>query len=513
MNLRKRFTQCSMRVATGLPRAFSRFGFSGFTRSTFVAALVIPLLLDAGGWVAPPSNALSAATGMRTAVQATEVPCSVAPSSGPQGATLPVTITLGPHSAVTTLIARFARPEDLQAVTTITFSPSGISPTNAGVQYIGVQQIRYTVTLTIASEAEPGLRDMIVRVQPPGAAPIELSCADALTVQTPEEFIEGLNETFRDEVAGALQQISRQIRRPIRTDNFAALLPQDGTSVIVNAGLTGVENLTLEQLAGGADVLLVFLRLRQDSALPSGFYLIRVSASGGDPDSSWRAQFKNLQGQVVLESEAKVGGGDPAIRQFMCTVGERGELILIDEHDVNKSIRISLPMGTGRPDQRSLPPAGQAIVQAANNFYQAALGYNSSRSNVQRQAIGSRDDMLTVFTVFRGVERLTLEQLARGQDVFFGYFREPLIPAGFYTFRVFQDETGRWWRASNSSRRQIKIEMSARQITNTASQGNLNLRLDVSQDRVRVGLIIPQGPQSIAVTDCGNICCECDNPV
>lgn len=499
MKLQKLFAMLavtSSMVAAGVTRVLSHIAFSRFTRSMPVAVLLILLLSDAGGWFDPPSNVLSAAPGMGAAAQ-TEVPCKVTPPSGPQGATVPVRITLGPHPIVTTLILLFT-PDQLQGISNVNFLPDGVQMALQAVSYVGTDQIIYTGVLTIDSNAPPGVRDLLVSVQPS----VNLSCSRSFRVETPEEFIEGLNETFRAEVAEALQQISRQIRLPIRTNNFAALLSQDGTSVIVNAGLTGVENLTLEQLARGADVLVVFLQLPQDSALPSGFYVVRILQLQGA--AQWRAQFKNLRGQVVLQTEAEVGPGDPAIRQFVCTIGELGELILIDEHDANKSIRISVPIGTGRPDQTPLPAAGQAIVEAAGNFYQAAVGYNSSRSNVQRQVIGTRDDALTVLTVFRGVERLTLEQLARGQDVFFGYFREPLTPAGFYTFHVFQDEAGRWWRVSNSSER--RVQMYAERVSPV---DHLSTIVDMSWDRVRMGVIIPQGPQSLAISDCGY---DCPNP-
>jgi hypothetical protein len=45
------------------------------------------------------------------------------------------------------------------------------------------------------------------------------------------------------------------------------------------------------------------------------------------------------------------------------------------------------------------------------------------------------------------VEELTLDELAKGQDVFFGYFRTPQsseLPTGFYTVRIAQSATGEW---------------------------------------------------------------------
>jgi hypothetical protein len=270
-------------------------------------------------------------------------------------------------------------------------------------------------------------------------------------VETPEQSLEKANQTFRNEVAQALQQIARQARVQIQTDNFVAIPLDDGSSVVVNAGIAGVENLTLEQLARGADVLFVFLRVPQGSGLPSGFYTVRIFRMG----TQWKAQFKNLQGQVVLETDAEVGPGDPGLQRSTLTIeivcrpdGSPPCIPVPDIHWNSGEARVPVPLGTGGPDRTPLPPAGQAIAQATGNFYQAARGIiNTIKTDTFRQVIiGSRDDVLVVHTIFQGVEKLTLEQLAQGQDVFFGYFRTPQasgLPSGFYTVRILQSE-GQW---------------------------------------------------------------------
>jgi hypothetical protein len=133
------------------------------------------------------------------------------------------------------------------------------------------------------------------------------------TIQAPEQQLEQANEAFRDAVASEMQEAARQAGVKIRTDNFVAIPLDDGSSVAVNAGIAGVENLTLEQLAKGADVLFVFLRLPQGSGLPSGFYTVRFFQTPGT--TQWKAQFRNLEGQVALETDAEVGPGDLAQKQ------------------------------------------------------------------------------------------------------------------------------------------------------------------------------------------------------
>jgi hypothetical protein len=420
-------------------------------RRLFVGLLLFIVLLPPDGllWAARSAETFTAAA--TAASLQIDVPCTIEPNSGlivPQGHTIPAVITLGPHSTVALLIVVFGIPDPLRDLTRMTFQPGGIQVALRDVSFIGTEQIRYSTVLTIAPNAAPGVRDLNITIQT--SPPIELFCSRAFTVETPEQSLEKANQTFRNEVAQALQQIARQARVQIRTDNFVAIPLDDGSSVVVNAGIAGVENLTLEQLAQGADVLFTFLRVPQGSGLPSGFYTVRIFRMG----TQWKAQFKNLQGRVALETDAEVGPGDPALQRpsMILTVelqcDENGCVLIIDIHWGKGKARAPVPLGTGGPDRTPLPAAGQAIAQATGNFYQAARGIiNTIKTDTFRQVIiGSRDDVLVVHTIFQGVEKLTLEQLAQGQDVFFGYFRTPQasgLPSGFYTVRILQSE-GQW---------------------------------------------------------------------
>ncbi len=128
-------------------------------------------------------------------------------------------------------------------------------------------------------------------------------------VEIPEQKLEQLNQTFRSAVASAMQEAAGLAKVRLQTDNFTAIVLDDGNSVVMNGVIAGVENLTLEQLAQGADVLFTFLP--QGSALPSGFYIVRFLRR----ETQWKAQFKDLEGKVILEADAEVNEEDPALRQ------------------------------------------------------------------------------------------------------------------------------------------------------------------------------------------------------
>jgi len=163
------------------------------------------------------------------------------------------------------------------------------------------------------------------------------------------------NKAFRDAVASEMQEAARQAGVKIRTDNFVAIPFDDSGTVVVNAMIEGADRLSIEELAKGADVLFVYSGAKLGSAdwrgvpyilVDHGFYVVRVSQNPAS--GQWIAQFKNLQGRVVLETEAIVEKPDSnaAKMQPMCTLGPKGELILFDEHEPFKNITLSVSSKT-----------------------------------------------------------------------------------------------------------------------------------------------------------------------
>jgi hypothetical protein len=278
------------------------------------------------------------------------------------------------------------------------------------------------------------------------------STANMPKARTPEQQLEQANQTFRSTVASAMQEAAKLAGVTITTDNFVAILLDDGSSVVVNAGIAGVENLTLEQLAQGADVLFTFLRLPRSSGLASGFYCVRFFQTPGT--TQWKAQFRNLEGRVALETDAEVGLEDLARKipkltgGFGCDFDEGECWIKIDIRWKNAYAKASVRVGTGGPDPTPLPAAGQVIAQATAKFYEAARGIiNTVKTNTYRQVIiGSRDDNLVVHTARWGNIGSGVD-VAKSHDMFLAYFRTPQssnLPTGFYTVRIAQSATGEW---------------------------------------------------------------------
>jgi len=88
--------------------------------------------------------------------------------------------------------------------------------------------------------------------------------------------------------------------------------------------------------------------------LDPDFYVVRISQNPAS--GQWIAQFGNLQGRVVLETEAIVEKPDSnaAKMQPMCTLGPKGELILFGEHDPFK--KITIPLVSSKGDSSGVRP-------------------------------------------------------------------------------------------------------------------------------------------------------------
>jgi hypothetical protein len=175
------------------------------------------------------------------------------------------------------------------------------------------------------------------------------STANMPEAPTPEQQLEQANQIFRSTVASEMQAAARQAGVKIRTDNFVAIPFDDSSMVFVNAMIEGADRVSIEQLAQGADILFIYSGAKLEHAkerpkreVDPGFYVVRISQNPAS--GQWLAQFKNLQGRVVLETEAIVEKPDSnaAKMQPMCTLGPKGELILFGEHDPFKNITLSV---------------------------------------------------------------------------------------------------------------------------------------------------------------------------
>ena len=137
-------------------------------------------------------------------------------------------------------------------------------------------------------------------------------------------------------------------------------------------------------------------------------------------------------------------------------------------------------------------------MKAAGNFYRQALSViNVSGNNTWpgQVIIGTRDDVLIAHTVLEGVERLTLEDLAKGRDVFVRYYRlsppSPMMPTGFALVHILRNPAGEWRAQLRNLEGQLIADLPA-SVERQTNVDRLSLTLGISAD-LDYGVVLPQG--------------------
>ena len=519
--LSRHLTRPIARILRKVCRSFSPPARGGSAIGSPIVGLMLVLALLPPG-VRPLGVAeVSPAAGKTgAAAQLETIPCSVAPNTGMQATTLSATISLGPHPTVSQLMTTMT-PQQVLAATSMSFSPGGVEVALLQTAFLPTQQVIYTGLITILSDALPGARNLGITIRRAGALPVELMCPLAFTVETPEERLQRANQTFRSEVAAALEAVGRQVGIPVQTENFAFAF-NGNPPLVVNAMTRSAGDLTLEQLARGADLLLVFLHLPKDSALPSGFYIIRVFQE--PPTGPWWAQFKDTSGRVILQTpiEVEVQPIEDEAQKPRYKLTAKGKVIpptlIIDWHEkkgkTQVDMEIELSIGTGGPDPTPLPGEGQAILRAANALLSTAgdalaVGAKLTKADAARGnvGIGTTGPELAVWTYINGLERASIEELARGRPSFL------LFQLGkFWLYRIWQDENGRWLSTAQSldgESNTAPVEVSPSGVSTKAPI----LLTNVDPDGISPTLVTPAGlvikePSYCTRCGCCNKCCK-----
>jgi len=417
-------------------------------------------------------------------------------------------------------------PAEMQAATSLSFSPIGVQAFVIQTAYTQTSQVVYTSMLTLLPTAPSGPRDLVITLQPPGRTPVGFVCPRAFAIETPEERMQRANQRFREEIAGALQAMGRQMGVPVRTDDFVASADDD-PPLIVGALIAGAEDLPIEELARGADLLFVFLRVPQGSGLPSGFYVIRVSQDSG----RWRAQFRDAQGRIALETpmdvEIKETTDEQADLFRIKVTTPRGRVII---KDIRKGLRmagpgrtvdaqIELPLGTGGPDGTPLPPAGQAILRATDTLLRAArdsiaAGAKLTKADAAR-AVGaaSTGEAFIVWTYINGMERASIEELARGRPAMLVIAGDQRWGDKLWLSRIGRDAAGQWF-ATNQFLTGESITVPADVSPSGVSTMAPLLLTNIEPDDISPTLVTPAGiviKEKSFCTRC-NCCNRCCNP-
>jgi len=271
-----------------------------------------------------------------------------------------------------------------------------------------------------------------------------------------DEAIEYANAQSRAARARVLEDVASRAGILVDSQNFIAGYNGDASIVGINAALRGIEKKDIGRVAEGEDMLLIFLRIPQDSQgqtqIPTGFYIAHIYQDMGT--RNWYAQLRNaFTGEVVLTTDALVSQGDSKMvgaistTRIVCCPLQ----VIVDWHTAGTIGEFSILVGDAPPDTptdidaiRILRHVRANITSISEPFVTAARAMGKGikmkdRFNLRLSLI-STDSLLGVVGMDEDyVSGLTQEEVANGADLFFAYLRRPgrtrysnIVLASFY---------------------------------------------------------------------------------
>ncbi|MEM5813314.1 MAG: hypothetical protein QXU71_03065 [Candidatus Aenigmatarchaeota archaeon] len=283
--------------------------------------------------------------------------------------------------------------------------------------------------------------------------------------------LETSNVKFRSELNSIFQtaaknfgirvNTSTMIYKVVRFRAGSELSESVKSMIIINTALEGVENITIDKLNKGADILLTFLQLPEGSELNSGFYRIFVSK---DPKGreQYVAQFIDMNGKVVLQKPTTIKEVNTASKgvHVRVTVGIKPGKPPTIEIDIEiepkeppqttRALHIVTSFNLGEKEIQVLPSneiykkilesTNNYIKEVDNTFLQISKAYKITLEQ-SWESLSISDNIFTIYTVFDSVNKLTINDFSKEQDFFLGYLpdlEDQNIPAGLYKVSLYQ---------------------------------------------------------------------------
>ena len=114
--------------------------------------------------------------------------------------------------------------------------------------------------------------------------------------QTAEQQIVASNTNFRTRVQTILRNAAQEMGVQVSPENFACGVFTNGSdgkmSVLINAAIANTQNLTLDDLRSGADVMFCYLKSDDGSRT---FFTVKIR----QVNNRWVAELRNLAGETA----------------------------------------------------------------------------------------------------------------------------------------------------------------------------------------------------------------------
>lgn len=121
--------------------------------------------------------------------------------------------------------------------------------------------------------------------------------ATAAQAATPADAVKVADGHLRSAIASEMVKEASRRGLSIQSDKIVYATRDD--AIAANTGLQGIENITEEQLASGADVGFVYVSLPAEAGIAKGYYTVRLILTPGA--SSGTAQLIDGDGNVAAQ--------------------------------------------------------------------------------------------------------------------------------------------------------------------------------------------------------------------
>jgi hypothetical protein len=229
--------------------------------------------------------------------------------------------------------------------------------------------------------------------------------------QTAEQQIVASNTNFRTRVQTILRNAAQEMGVQVSPENFACGVFTNGSdgkmSVLINAAIANTQNLTLDDLRSGADVMFCYLQTDEGYR---NFLTVKIR----EVNNQWIAELRNLAGEtatvdaLVEADETRVSGG----RHTLDWVDGR---LCIDYRIVRIKIKLCIRLNKLFPGRITSGGWEDQLDSACEQLMSSVRGAMQSRSgNSFRGALAiTRDDVLAVCQLAGTASQLQLNDPTR----------------------------------------------------------------------------------------------------
>jgi hypothetical protein len=212
--------------------------------------------------------------------------------------------------------------------------------------------------------------------------------------QTAEQQIVASNTNFRTRVQTILRNAAQEMGVQVSPENFACGVFTNGSdgkmSVLINAAIANTQNLTLDDLRSGADVMFCYLQTDEGYR---NFLTVKIR----EVNNQWIAELRNLAGEtatvdaLVEADETRVSGG----RHTLDWVDGR---LCIDYRIVRIKIKLCIRLNKLFPGRITSGGWEDQLDSACEQLMSSVRGAMQSRSGSSFRGVVaiSRDDVLSV---------------------------------------------------------------------------------------------------------------------